>query len=139
MNYSSKVYYKVRWQLLQSATGVFITFRHNLLLQSATTILLQSVTSIITKCDRYYKVRRFYYKVRQVLQSVTIITKCDRTTSNLYPTTLLNFPAKRLNDYPPKRLIGQVSSYQAYAIWTSTVFHASSILGHASLNQAYLP
>ena len=41
--------------------------------------------------------------------------------------------------YPPKKLISQVSSYQAYAIWTSTVFHASSILGHASLNQAYLP
>ena len=62
MNYSSKVYYKVQWQLLQSTTGVFITMRHNLLLQGATTILLQSVTGItkcddfITKCDRYYKV-----------------------------------------------------------------------------------
>ena len=79
MNYSNKVYYKVRWQLLQSATAFFITNCDNLLLQSATAILLQSVTSVITKCDRYYKVRRFYYKVRQVLQSVTIITKCDRT------------------------------------------------------------
>ena len=50
--------------------------------------LLQSVTSVITKCDSffYYKVRQiFCYKVRQVLlQSVTIllqnatgITKCD--------------------------------------------------------------
>ena len=126
----------MRWQLLQSATGVLVTKCHNLLLQSATTILLQSVTSIITKCDRYYKVRQFYYKVRQVLQSVTVITKWDRTTFNLYPTTLLKFPAKRLNNYPPKRLISQVSSYQAYEIWASTVFHASSILGHASLNQA---
>ena len=81
MNHSSKVYYKVRWQLLQSVTACFITKCDNLLLQSATAILLQSVTSVITKCDRYYKVRRFHYKVRQVLQSVTIITKCDRTTS----------------------------------------------------------
>ena len=64
MNYSSKVYYKVRWQLLQSATAFFIT---------------KCDSYFITKCDRYYKVRRFYYKVRQVLQSVTIITKCDRT------------------------------------------------------------
>ena len=79
MNYSSKVYYKVRWQLLQSVIAFFTTKCDNLLLQSATVILLQSVTSVITKCDRYYKVRRFYYKVRQVLQSVTIITKCDRT------------------------------------------------------------
>ena len=36
----------------------------NLLLQSATAILLQSVTSVITKCDRYYKVWR-------LLQSAT--------------------------------------------------------------------
>ena len=67
MNYSSKVYYKVRWQLLQSVTA----------------LLLQSVTSVITKCDRFYKVRRFYYKVRQVLQSVTIITKYDKTNALL--------------------------------------------------------
>ena len=80
MNYSSKAYYKVRWQLFQSVTAFFITKCDNLLLQSAAAILLQSVTSVITKCDRYCKVRRFYYKVRQVLQSVTIITKCDRTT-----------------------------------------------------------
>ena len=47
--------------------------------------LLQSVTNI------YYKVRqanllqsvtKVYYKVRQVLQSVTVITKCDSTTVN---------------------------------------------------------
>ena len=43
-----------------------------MLLQSATAILLQRTTSVITKCDRYYKVRQFYYKVRP-----TGITKCD--------------------------------------------------------------
>ena len=32
----------------------------------------------------YYKVRQlFYYKVRQVLQSATIITKCDSTVLSL--------------------------------------------------------
>ena len=65
--------------LLQSETAYFITKCDNLLLQSATAILLQSTTSLITKCDRYYKVRQFYYKVRQVLQSGMVITKCDRT------------------------------------------------------------
>ena len=40
MNYSSKVYYKVRWQLLQSVTAFFITKCDNLLLQSATAFLL---------------------------------------------------------------------------------------------------
>ena len=74
----------MREVLLQSARAFF-------LLQSATAFLLQSATGItkydnlITKCDRYYKVRatiitncdryykvwQFYYKVRQVLQSVS--------------------------------------------------------------------
>ena len=36
--------------------------------------LLQRVTSFITNCDSL-----FYYKVRQVFQSATIITKCDTT------------------------------------------------------------
>ena len=45
----------------------------------STIYLLQSATSVITKCDRYYKVWQFYYKVRRVLQSATIITKCDST------------------------------------------------------------
>ena len=39
--------------------------RQFFLLQSATAFLLQSATSIITKCDRYYKVRR-------LLQSATV-------------------------------------------------------------------
>ena len=57
--------------LLQRAMAVitkcdifFVTKCDSLLLQSATAILLQSVTCVITKCDRYYKVRRFYYKVK---------------------------------------------------------------------------
>ena len=59
----------MRQLLLQSATAFFITKCDGLLLQSATALLLQSATGIakcdnfITKCDRYYKVRR--YKVRQ--------------------------------------------------------------------------
>ena len=56
--------------LLQSAMVCYYKVRQ---------VLLQSATSVITKCDRYYKVWQFYYKVRQVLQSATIITKCDST------------------------------------------------------------
>ena len=51
-----QVYSKVRQVLLQSATPFFITKYDGLLLQSATVFLLQSATSVITKCDRYYKV-----------------------------------------------------------------------------------
>ena len=64
--------------LFQSRCDNFITKRDSFLLQSA--------TSVITKCDKcYYKVRQvlqsvtIYYKVRQGLQSATIITKCDST------------------------------------------------------------
>ena len=62
-----QVYYKVRQVLLQSATAIFVTKCDGLLLQSATAFLLLSVTSVITKCDRYYKVRR-------LLQSATVHT-----------------------------------------------------------------
>ena len=41
--------------------------------------LLQSAIRFITSCDRYYKVRWIYYKLRQVLQSAMIITNCDST------------------------------------------------------------
>ena len=50
----------------------------------------------ITKCDSlvyykvrqlfYHKVRQFHYEVRQVSQSAMIITKCDRTLSNVLIT-----------------------------------------------------
>ena len=45
--------------LLQSATAFFMTKCDGLLLQSTTAFLLQSATSVITKCDRYYKVRQY--------------------------------------------------------------------------------
>ena len=70
--------------LLQSATAFFITKCDGLLLQSATVFLLQSATSVITKCDRYYKVQQFYYK------SATIITKCDSTNGLLGRRSALN-------------------------------------------------
>ena len=79
-----------------------------LVLRPSISSLLQSATSVITKCDSffYYKVRwsvitkcdsffitkcdKCYYKVRQVLQSVTIllqsatgITKCDSTDASM--------------------------------------------------------
>ena len=61
-----QVYYKVRQVLLQSATAFFITKYDGLLLQSATAFLLQSTMVC-------------YYKVRRLLQSATsVITKCDR-------------------------------------------------------------
>ena len=49
-----------------------------ILLQSATATLLQNATKvyynhIISKCDSYYKLRQFYYKMRQLLQNATFI------------------------------------------------------------------
>ena len=50
----------------------FITKCDGQLLQIATAFLLQSATQFITSCDRYYKLRWIYYKLRQAY-----ITKCD--------------------------------------------------------------
>ena len=79
-----------------------------MLLQSATAILLQSATSVITKCDQ------FYYKVRPVLlQSVTgitkwdVITKCDGTKINLD-----SFPSMSLNQEKDAICTGGVNDSQ---------------------------
>ena len=73
-----QLYYKVRQVLLQSATAFFIT-----------------------KCDKCY------YKVRQVLQSATIITKCDSTyTPVVSSKTIPDSRLKWLQSVPvfrPKR------------------------------------
>ena len=56
-----------------------------------TIILLQSATSVITKCD---SLQLFYYKVRQVLlQSARVIKKCD------------NFITKCDRNYKVRRLL----------------------------------
>ena len=64
-------------ELLQMVTAWFITNCDGQLLQYATAFLLQSATPFIVSCDRYYKVRWIYRKLRQVLQSAMIITNCD--------------------------------------------------------------
>ena len=48
---------------------------------------------VITKCDKYFiaKYDKCYYKVRQVLQSATIITKCDRTPTLADASSFPNF------------------------------------------------
>ena len=72
-----QVYYKVRQALLQSATAFFITKCDGLLLLSATAFLLQSATSVVTKCDRYYKVRR-------LLQSATVQAKVSTHNKSMF-------------------------------------------------------
>ena len=67
-----QVYYKVRKVLLQSVTASFVTKCDGLLLQSATAFLLQSATGI-TKCDNFITKCDSYYKVRQLLQSATVL------------------------------------------------------------------
>ena len=52
-----------------------------IVLRPSISSLLQSATSVITKCDRYYKVWQFYYKVRRLLQSATV-----QRTPNKAPT-----------------------------------------------------
>ena len=93
-----KCYYKVRQLfLLQSAKVCYYKVRQ-LFYYKVRKAWLQSATSVITKCDRYYKVWQFYHKVRQVLQSATIITKCDSMVGGqVNPETIkLNVLAKPL-------------------------------------------
>ena len=90
-------------ELLQIATASrFITSCDGQLLQTATAFLLQSATRFITNCDRYYKVRWIYYKLRKVLQSAMIITNCDST-------------------WPPCHLVGNVEK-ALFKLFTHKLF-----------------
>ena len=75
-----------------NSVTVLYFIRHDSLLQNATDIITKCDSYFITKCDRFfitkydsfYKIRRFYYKMRQLLQNTatlfqnaTVITKCD--------------------------------------------------------------
>ena len=70
-----QIYYKMRRVLLQSATACFLRKCDGLLLQSATAFSHKTtVDFLIIKCHKCcYKLRQFYNKVSQVLQSVTVI------------------------------------------------------------------
>ena len=73
------VYYKMRQMLLQNMTTILLRnaaeiyyrFRQVFFLQNST-VLLQNVAVI-------YKLRRFYHKMRQLLQNATFITNYDIT------------------------------------------------------------
>ena len=45
--------------------------RYDSLLQNATDIITKWDSYFITRCDSYYKLRRFYYKMRRLLQIAT--------------------------------------------------------------------
>ena len=68
------VYYRMRQILLQNATEVFYKMRQ--------VFFSRKCASFITKYDSYYKLRRFCYKMQQLLQNATFITNFDSTTLN---------------------------------------------------------
>ena len=66
----SELYYKVRQQLLQSATVSYHKIRQP--------FITMCDSYFIAKCDKcYYKVRQVSQSVTVLLQSMTDITKCD--------------------------------------------------------------
>ena len=68
-----------------------------ILLQNETTILLWNTTKLYYKIScfnwkmrkfyckiRHFKIWRYYFKIRQLLQNVTVITKCFGTCINIF-------------------------------------------------------
>ena len=60
-------HYKMRQNFITKCVRFFITKWNN----------------FITKCGSYYIMRRFYYKMGQLLQSITLITNRDSTVRNI--------------------------------------------------------
>ena len=82
---SCLIYYD---SLLQNTTDIitkcdsyFITKCHRSLLKNAPSFLLQNAI-IFLQNTSYYKMPRFYYKMRQLLQNATFIINCDSTACN---------------------------------------------------------
>ena len=74
--------------LVASSVTVSYLIHHDSLLQNATDIITKSDSYLITKCGRsyykmrqdfYYKLRRFHYKMRQLLQNARFIINCSST------------------------------------------------------------
>ena len=72
-------YYKFGQKLLKSGAGFGYYKVEQLVSQSATGCIITKRDNFITKWDGHYKVGEFYYKVGQVLQSGTVITKWSLT------------------------------------------------------------
>ena len=88
------VSYLVHYEtLLQNATDI-ITNATAILLQNAKKIYYKicwyyiiKYDSFIARCDSHYKICRFYYKLWQLWQNATFITKCVGTyTFSKYPS-----------------------------------------------------
>ena len=67
-------------QWLQFHIWLLMTLNYEIrqiLLQNATAILLQDMAKVYckTRQDFYYKLRRFYFKMKQLVQNATFITK----------------------------------------------------------------
>ena len=45
---------------------------YDTVLKNATDIITKCVRCVVTKCDSYYKARRFYYKMRRLLQNASV-------------------------------------------------------------------
>ena len=84
------IYY---WVYLSSDPLFQVCYKvRQVLLQSATAFLLQSATCVITKCDRYYKVRQytrvffyfcaFLYRSRKSACKITIFQVLQRTLTH---------------------------------------------------------
>ena len=91
IRFAMLVYYKIRQMLLQlfyyKTREKFIT---------------KYVRSFITKCDSYYKMRRFYYKTWQLLQNATFMTNCDSTLLTVLQYFVFEIdrkPRRELNNF----------------------------------------
>ena len=58
--------------LILGVSSVVVSYliHYNSLLQIATDIIAKCEDYFITKCDSYYKLRRFYYKMRKLLGAI---------------------------------------------------------------------
>ena len=65
------VYYKMRQILLQNAVAISLQNATEFYYRMRQIFLLQK-TVLLKNCDSYYKIRQFYYKMRQLSQNASL-------------------------------------------------------------------
>ena len=78
------VSYLVYYDTMRKCDRYFITIWEKSLLQNESAFFIKRYNSSITKCDSYYKMRRFYYKMLQLLQNALVHAFCLRAGENKF-------------------------------------------------------
>ena len=83
ISHNKAIYPVLLWQSDNKVTQLLLIQSGNIFMTGGCCFFISKWADFIRKCSRYKKVRQIYYKVRQVINSMAIITKRDMNCMTL--------------------------------------------------------